>query len=577
MHRTILPSALVLFALLSAGGPAAEAKKPARDSALVELGRRLFMDPAVSRNGRFSCADCHSPEHGFSDPRVLSEDENGKTQRHSQTLIDLEDNVGMHWDGEFDKVRELLVARLATAEVAVSQANELHRRHFSAAAGRGQNPNSSEYKKKLQVLTPPYYGPEMNPRQPAPRAVPVALRLQNGGYYAKGFKQAFGAREITTDQVIDAVEAYVFSIRSTPSPFDLYVKGDKSAINESAKRGLELFSGKANCASCHSGFTFTDNIYRNTGVAFKNVRLDFKEGFTADGGLGMMSFVEEDLGKFKTPTLRDVATHPPYMHDGSLKTLEEVVRYYDRGATPNAGLHKNIKPLHLSDGEADDLVVFLKTLTGEERPALGRPAMHRPSRTHIRIVNLHGKPLRDKKITVTPFGDRLKGDTRAARLEMRTNSGGWITFKFPLWTHVKLEMSGFEVGEDRPLPDYVRRTTIIATPRSKISMRVIAPKGTMMPAKIRARALVRSVTTRGNGAPAIARLTDVAMFTRVRRISANEALYVAPVSRVLGPNSKIFGRHTVQLSFAPRRGRNFMRVLDLSGGATETIDLRPAK
>lgn len=575
MQRTILASALVLFLLTLGGGTNAEAKRPNRGPALIELGRRLFMDPAVSRNGRFSCADCHQPEQGFSDNRVVSEDENGKTKRHSQTLIDLVDNVGMHWDGEFDKVRELLVARLGSAEAAVSQANQLHKRHFTAASSRGEQPNESEYKRKLRVLTPPYYGPEMNRQRAAPRAVPVALRLQNGGYYAAGFRRAFGAKDITTENVIDAVEAYVLSIRSHTSRFDRFIDGDADALSASEERGFELFRGKADCASCHSGpgvdgrVAFTDNVYRNTGVAFKNVRMDFQEGFVADGGMGLMSFVEADLGKFKTPTLRDIANRAPYMHDGSLATLEDVVRYYDKGGTANAGLHKRVRPLHLTHDEVVDLVAFLKTLTSNVRPGLGDVAGHRAKRTRVRIVDVRGTPVRGLEVTVRPFGDRLKGAAvRGAPIQLRTDSRGWISFSFPLWTHVKLDSVSFELGEDRPLPDYVALATLIASRRTEVSLRVIAPRRTTMPSKI---TMWAAISSRKGGRQRLA------TFTRIRRLGRGEALYIASRTPILVPKPRVFGRHTVSLSFQPKGGANFLRQVDFSGGATETIDLRQGR
>jgi len=544
-------------------GLAAAAPKPAQ----VELGRRLFMDPAVSRAGLFSCASCHDPEHGFSDGRVQSEDENGETRRHSQPLTDLMDGTGMHWDGEFDNVRELLVARLAPVPETLNQARKLHKRHFDMAASGGREPHGAEYRKRLASLTPPYYGP-VTPRTTTPRGVPmpVAQRLQADGRYAEGFRRAYGSRTVTLERVIDAVEAYVLSLKSGENAFDRYRKGDRAALTESQARGLELFRGRANCAACHAvdDATFTDREYHNTGVEFKHVRMQFGtatgNGAVADGGRGSMSFVQEDLGLFKTPTLRDVARRPPYMHDGSLRTLRDVVRYYDRGGTPNGTIDKQIRELELTGQEVDDLVAFLHALSSDERPGIGPEAVHRPAWTRVRIQDFAGKPIEGLEVEVHPFGDRL-GRARQSNepIMLQTNAQGWIRFPFPRWTHVTLKSRNFELGEGRPLPDYVSKTTLVATPHYQVSVRIIAPHGTrVMPAKITAYR------------PDTKRKVVLGMFLRKRSIASNEAIYVSA-------RGEIRERRVVMLDYQPKKGVRGFRSMDFSGGATETIDLRPVK
>lgn len=553
----------VLGSVLFLGRPADARREMREPGAVLELGRRLFMDPAVSRNGKFACADCHDPEHGFSDRRAVSEDENGKTRRHSQTLIDLVDGRGFHWDGEFDNIRQLLNARLAPPRVAITQANELHRAHFDAASVRGSKPDREAFRSKLRSLTPPYYGPETRQRAVTPVATSLVHRIQADGRYDRGFKRAFGDSRVTTDRLIDALNEYVLSIRSNEAPFDRFLAGDKGAIPVAARRGWELFQGKARCAACHEGgkvkgrLRFTDHVFRNTGVTFKNVRLEFK-GFKADGGLGEMSFVAADLGKFKTPTLRDVAVRAPYMHDGSFGTLEEVVRYYNRGGTKNAHLHKEIRPLGLTDREVDDLVAFLKTLTSDERPALGRVVPHRPDVTYIRVVGMRGKPLGGLRVTVRPAGDRLQGAAREPEArELTTNEKGWIEFRFPKWTHVRLASERHEIGEDRLLPDYTRNATLIATPRHRVTLRLIAPNTVkVMPGRVVA------YDARSSGKKV------VALFKRVQRIGRDEAVYLST------RDASGAGRVPVRLDFTPRNGINAVRELDLSGGASETIDLR---
>ncbi|MHC4960362.1 MAG: cytochrome-c peroxidase [Planctomycetota bacterium] len=562
--RSIVGLFVLSLAVVASFAVRGEAERaPKRHGSIVELGRRLFMDPAVSRNGKFACASCHLPEHGFSDPRVVSEDENGKTARHSQTLIDLEDGKGFHWDGEFDMLHELLRARLADATVAVAQANELHTRHFNAAKLRGDKPHGPIYRSKLKNLTPPYYGPNMRRRTTAPVPTPVARRVESGGRYAEGFRRAYGNREVTVERIVQAMRRYMLSIRSHEAPFDRFLAGDKTAISAAAQRGFELFSGKADCAACHTGgyqgkrLQLTDHAFRNTGVAFKKVQLDFVGKFTADTGFGAMTFVAADLGKFKTPTLRDVERRPPYMHDGSLKTLEEVVRYYDRGGTANGRLHENIKPLGLTDGEVADLVAFLKTLTSDVRPGLGPVAAHRPSRTRIRLVAPNGRPRPNFEVDVEVFGDRLTGALEKAPepLRLRSDANGWVTFRFPLWTHVTLHAARHEIGEGRPLPDYVRQATLIVTPEHQISVRIVSPESVKtMPGRVAA------YSPKG-------KKHVLAVFKRIRRLAPNEALYVAP-------RGKLRGLQPAFLDYRPEKSRAGAREIDLSGGASETIDLR---
>ncbi|MBI4422002.1 MAG: hypothetical protein HY560_14350 [Gemmatimonadetes bacterium] len=128
-----------------------------------------------------------------------------------------------------------------------------------------------------------------------------------------------------------------------------------------ARRGLELFRGGASCAVCHDGLLFTDEEFHNTGVAWRD------EAF-ADSGRFVITRRPEDMGAFKTPTLRDLELTAPYMHDGSLATLQEVVDFYDRGGRPNLHLDSAVRPLHLTPGEKAVLVAFLRSLGGTSRP-----------------------------------------------------------------------------------------------------------------------------------------------------------------------------------------------------------------
>lgn len=151
------------------------------------------------------------------------------------------------------------------------------------------------------------------------------------------------------EEVTRALASYVRTIVSGNSPYDKYVSGDRAALSSKAQAGLVIFRGKGHCTSCHAGPTLTDESMHNTGVAWRDGRL-------VDPGAGQ--------GRFKVPTLREVARTAPYMHDGTLATLEEVVEFYDRGGNPNPYLDEEIRPLKLTAEEKTNLVAFLRSLSG---------------------------------------------------------------------------------------------------------------------------------------------------------------------------------------------------------------------
>lgn len=153
------------------------------------------------------------------------------------------------------------------------------------------------------------------------------------------------------EEISRILASFVRSILSGNSPFDRYINGDRSALSAEQQAGLQLFRGKANCTACHVGPNFTDERLHNTGVAWRGGQL-------ADEGAGR--------GDFKTPTLREIARTAPYMHDGSLATLADVIEYYDRGGNQDPGLDPELRPLHLSPAEKQNLVAFLRCLNGRE-------------------------------------------------------------------------------------------------------------------------------------------------------------------------------------------------------------------
>jgi cytochrome c peroxidase len=163
---------------------------------------------------------------------------------------------------------------------------------------------------------------------------------------------------ITKQNIEFALATFERSIVSTEAPFDRWIKGDRNAISDQAKRGFDVFNGKGNCAACHSGWAFTDGSFHDIGVA-------------RDADLGRGKLFPKSvklLHAFKTPTLRDVARRAPYMHDGSVATLDAVIELYDRGGTNRPSRADEIKPLGLSTDEKADLIAFLNTLTGKQEP-----------------------------------------------------------------------------------------------------------------------------------------------------------------------------------------------------------------
>ena len=160
-----------------------------------------------------------------------------------------------------------------------------------------------------------------------------------------------------------ALASYVRTIRSTDSRYDRYQAGDSSALTDLERAGLEVFRGKGQCAGCHAGPDLTDDRFHNTGIAWRG-------GAFTDEGRFNVTLNQRDHGSFKTPTLREIALTAPYMHDGSLATLEDVVDYYAKGGHRNPYLDPRVRPLGLSSGEQKSLVAFLKTLSGQVRDGL---------------------------------------------------------------------------------------------------------------------------------------------------------------------------------------------------------------
>jgi len=162
---------------------------------------------------------------------------------------------------------------------------------------------------------------------------------------------------LPASEVAASLASYVRTIRSSGSPVDRYLAGGTSALNAQERDGLQLFRGRAQCVECHTGPDFTDDRFHNTGVAFKNGRI-------IDDGRFTVTRKNEDRGAFKTPTLREIARTAPYMHDGSMATLEEVIDFYVQGGRRGPNLDSRMRPLTLNIDDKRALVAFLKALSG---------------------------------------------------------------------------------------------------------------------------------------------------------------------------------------------------------------------
>lgn len=277
----------------------------------IALGKQFFWDKRWSRSGTVACVSCHSPDHAWSDPAQFSTLFSGKpAPRHAPTIVNRLFSDRQLWTGLRDSLEEQALKD-------ANRTDELVVQHLGA--------------------------------------IPA---------YQEQFRKVFGT-DLNPQGVAKAIAAYVRMILSGDSPYDRFQAGDKGALPPAAQRGLALFTGKARCVTCHAGFNFTDESYHNIGVGMDRENPDL--------GRSTVTKADADRGAFKTPTLRDVARRGPYMHDGSVKTLEEVVAFYNRGGHKNPWLSEEIRPLNLTGRELADLVAFLHALTGQVAPEVSTP------------------------------------------------------------------------------------------------------------------------------------------------------------------------------------------------------------
>jgi cytochrome c peroxidase len=326
-------------------------------AARLDLGRKLFMDRRLSRNGTMSCGMCHVPEQGF----ALNE--------------------------------------MATA---VGIEGRSLRRNAPTVLNSGFN-GSYFHDGRAPTLEEQAWGPLLAPDEMGnPDRQAVIARIAALPDYAEPFRKAFPGEAPSAQNIALALAAYQRSLVSGGSRFDRwYFGGELGALTEQEKRGFVVYRGKAQCNACHKlgrqHALFTDEVFHNLGVGFPepgrkraSVPVEIAPGVTAsvtrealdaisspqptDLGRFEVTKAEADRFAFRTPTLRNVELTAPYMHDGSLGTLRDVVDFYDRGGNPNPGLDALMVPLYLSEQDKDDLVAFMRALTSPNVPQLAAEA-----------------------------------------------------------------------------------------------------------------------------------------------------------------------------------------------------------
>lgn len=287
----------------------------------VELGKQLFFDKRLSVDNALSCASCHDPSRGWSNGKAFALGVGGKLgDRNVPSIVNVTYSTFLFWDGRASGLEE-------------------------------------------QALAPILNLDEMAMPSPAE----LESRLNRIPGYREQFQCVFGT-DVTAANVGKALAAFQRTILSGNAPYDRFKAGEADALSESAQRGMKLFSNKAHCSACHSGPNFTDGAFHNIGVGFNNKNLDV--------GRQKITGLLGDRGSFRTPTLREVVRSAPYMHDGSLNTLEEVIDYYDRGGIRNPQLDEEISPLKLTPQEKRDLLAFLREgLTGSAYPFVSPPKL----------------------------------------------------------------------------------------------------------------------------------------------------------------------------------------------------------
>ena len=281
----------------------------AYSDAKADLGRMLFFDPRLSVSNLISCATCHNPSFAWEDAQPLgSGNKMGRLGRHTPTILNLAWSEVFFWDGRADSLEEQALGPIAASAEMAQPIDEL------------------------------------------------VVELNGIEGYRTAFAVAFPGEGVTEENIGKAIATFERTVVSNLAPFDRWVRGDKNAVSEDAKRGFVLFNTTARCANCHSGWNFTDDSFHDIGLNSED--------------LGRNVVLGGDALKhaFKTPGLRNIVERAPYMHDGSLQTLAEVVDHYDNGFVHRASLSDEMKPLGLSGQDKADIVAFLESLSSVDDP-----------------------------------------------------------------------------------------------------------------------------------------------------------------------------------------------------------------
>ena len=304
----------------------------------IALGANLFSDPRLSKDGTMSCASCHDPKQAFTNPKppVRPGVTDNRLRRDIPSLLNVAFFAPLHHDGGEPTLEMQILAPLFNeAEMANTTFDELTNRLA---------------------------------------AIPE---------YREAFATVFRSAP-TIETLGQALAAYERSLLAADSPFDRWrFAHNDDAVSLDAKTGFGLYGGKAGCSQCHTlGETaapFTTNVFLNTGIGYQSEARRAAEtpNALADRGREEVTHSRDDRYKFRTPTLRNVELTAPYMHDGSLKTLEDVVAYYNAGGSSDPDKDPRISPLGLSETEQKELVAFLKSLTAKEMPG-AQPGIHTP-------------------------------------------------------------------------------------------------------------------------------------------------------------------------------------------------------
>lgn len=313
-------------------------------TAKAELGRTLYFDTRLSTDGTVGCVTCHDPRKGFADGRVTAAGVGGATgTRNSPTVLNAAFGVTQFWDGRADTLEAQAVQPLV---------NPIEHGFADHAA--------------------------------------VVARVRELSEYPPLFQAAFGDDEVSIERVGQAIATFERTLITLEAPIDRYLAGDEGAIPESARRGWELFNGKARCNTCHGRIDvlplFTDDLFHNIGVGMEGIEFEavsrraavsveagesvdelaLSDAEASELGRFLVTREPKDIGAFKTPQLRNVELTAPYMHDGSEATLEQVIAFYDRGGNDNPYLDGGMRPLNLTDQEKADLVELMKAFTSDD-------------------------------------------------------------------------------------------------------------------------------------------------------------------------------------------------------------------